>query len=256
MALGLDARFDLRRAYFLVNGIAGVDPTQASVGSAAWASFVVGDVARELDAREAPADWPYGVFPVGATAPRPAAITPVPWARSNLFELNAKLARWAFELTRGIELPDDPAVAALRAGFAGTSGLEAAARPPVVLQGDVFCSNRFWHGATLTQHARDWVRLYTEGKGTFVMSAMEDAGFMTAAERLAAAGLIDAGRILLLRTASNYTMPGPGQTAVESIHAPLLGTGLALECAHVVGSRVLEHLVERWNETAGQIPGD
>jgi len=37
MALGLDPRFDLRQSYWLVAGIAGVDPEDASLGSAAWA---------------------------------------------------------------------------------------------------------------------------------------------------------------------------------------------------------------------------
>ena len=41
MALGLDTRFDLTHAYWLINGIAGVDPQAASVGSAAWADYVV-----------------------------------------------------------------------------------------------------------------------------------------------------------------------------------------------------------------------
>jgi purine nucleoside permease len=52
MALGLDPRFDLTHAYFLINGIAGVDPNIASIGSAAWAHFVIGDVVREIDPRE------------------------------------------------------------------------------------------------------------------------------------------------------------------------------------------------------------
>jgi purine nucleoside permease len=37
MALGADPRFDLTKAYWLVAGIAGVDPADASLGSAAWA---------------------------------------------------------------------------------------------------------------------------------------------------------------------------------------------------------------------------
>jgi purine nucleoside permease len=41
VALGSDPRFDLRRAYWVVAGIAGVDPNAASVGSAAWANWVV-----------------------------------------------------------------------------------------------------------------------------------------------------------------------------------------------------------------------
>jgi purine nucleoside permease len=35
MALGMDPRFDLGKAYWLVAGIAGVNPNEASIGSAA-----------------------------------------------------------------------------------------------------------------------------------------------------------------------------------------------------------------------------
>src|SRR5215467_13557398 len=41
MALGLDPRFDLRKSYWLVAGIAGIDPIDGSLGSAAWAEWVV-----------------------------------------------------------------------------------------------------------------------------------------------------------------------------------------------------------------------
>ena len=40
-ALVLDPRFDFSRTYWMVVGIAGVDPLQASPGSAAWAKYVV-----------------------------------------------------------------------------------------------------------------------------------------------------------------------------------------------------------------------
>lgn len=46
MALCLDPRFDLTRSYWLINGIAGVNPRVASEGSAAWARYVIdGDIA-------------------------------------------------------------------------------------------------------------------------------------------------------------------------------------------------------------------
>src|SRR5215469_2021678 len=66
MALGMDPRFDLTHAYFLINGIAGVDPNDASIGSAAWARFVIGDVSRSIDPAEMPKEWPYGYFPIGS----------------------------------------------------------------------------------------------------------------------------------------------------------------------------------------------
>jgi purine nucleoside permease len=52
MPVGMDPRFDLTKAYWLVAGIAGINPTRGSLGSAAWAEWVVdGDLAREIDAR-------------------------------------------------------------------------------------------------------------------------------------------------------------------------------------------------------------
>src|ERR1700678_2579320 len=41
MAVGLDPRFDFSHAYWLVAGIAGGCPDQVSLGSAAWARWVV-----------------------------------------------------------------------------------------------------------------------------------------------------------------------------------------------------------------------
>src|SRR5271156_3734534 len=70
MALGLDPRFDLTKAYWLVAGIAGVDPADATLGSAAWAEWVVdGDLAHEIDAREIPPGWKTGYVPLGKTVP-------------------------------------------------------------------------------------------------------------------------------------------------------------------------------------------
>ncbi len=70
MLLAPDPRFDLSKAYWLVAGIAGVDPEDASIGSAAWAEWLVdGDLAHEIDAREMPKDWPTGYFALDSTKP-------------------------------------------------------------------------------------------------------------------------------------------------------------------------------------------
>ena len=252
MALGLDPRFDLTHAYLLINGIAGVDPADASIGSAAWARFVVGDPSRFIDPREAPADWPYGFFPSGATAPNPATPPATPWQGAISFPLNAKLAEWAFAQTKDLRLGDDPKVAAFRAGF---TGYPNAQRPPFVLLGDTFASDTYWHGAIMTRYANDWVRLYTGAQGNFVMTEMEDAGFLEAVGRLAAMHRLDPGRVLVLRTGSNYSMPRPGHTAVESVTAPYIGTRLAVESAWLCGSTVLHWLLAHWDTAFDRIPG-
>ncbi len=74
MALGMDPRFDLSKAYWVIAGIAGGDPEDVSLGTAAWARHVVdGDLLYEIDAREMPKDWPYGLLPLGAKKPNDKA---------------------------------------------------------------------------------------------------------------------------------------------------------------------------------------
>ena len=65
MALGLDPRFDLSHAYWIIAGIAGGSPDRISLGSAAWARWVVdGDLGYEIDSREIPSGWSTGYLPL------------------------------------------------------------------------------------------------------------------------------------------------------------------------------------------------
>src|SRR5580692_11307292 len=96
MELGMDPRFDLSHAYWLVAGIAGVDPEDASIGSAAWAEYVVdGDLAHEIDSREIPPDWPTGYFPLESSRPYEPNARIV--AENQVFKLNSKLVDWAYQ---------------------------------------------------------------------------------------------------------------------------------------------------------------
>jgi purine nucleoside permease len=253
MALGLDPRFDLTHAYWLINGIAGVDPQIASVGSAAWADYVVGDVVREIDPREAPKEWPYGMFPTGSWAPNPTALKPTTWFGSNLYPLNAKLTAWAFAQTKDLKIADDPKAAEFRAEYTGFANAQ---KPPFVLIGTSFASDYYWHGEIMTQFARDWVKLQTGGKGNFAMTEMEDAGFMNALMRLNEMHRVDAQRVMVLRTGSNYTEQHAGETALQSIERPYSGMRIALESAYLCGSTVLHTILAHWDSTYAKIPGE
>ncbi len=255
MLLGLDARFDLTHAYFIINGIAGIDPEDGSIGSAAWANYVVGDVMRELDPREAPAGWPYGLFPNGASTANPKEVRPSSAVfGTNVYALNPKLVAWAFQQTRDLKLIDAPSAATVRAAY---TGYPNAQRPPFVLIGDDFASDHYWHGKTLTQFANDWVRVYTAGKGNFVMTEMEDSGYMDALTRLDSMHRVDINRVLVLRTASNYSMQPPGMTAYDSLtaHYPE-GGKLGFESAWLCGSTVLHKIQANWDIFFDHIPGE
>jgi purine nucleoside permease len=116
-------------------------------------------------------------------------------------------------------------------------------------------SSTYWHGEALNQWANDWVKLFTDNKGNFVMTAMEDNGTVTALKRLSATGQVDYDRILVLRTASNFSTPPPGESASWHFSAPYVLRGRpAIEAAYSVGSEVLHELVDNWDRYADTIP--
>lgn len=242
--LVLSGQFDFSHTYWLINGIAGVDPAVASIGSAAWAHYVIdGDVAYEIDSREGDPRWPYGIMPIGSQAPnqKPAREG---WEPEHMaYALNRGLVDWAYSLTKAVPIPDTAAMRAYRALYVG---LPNAQRPPFVLTGETFGCNRYWHGRALTQWAEDWTKLWTDGKGTFAMSDMEDQGFAAALQRLSALGKVDFQRVLFLRTASNYCMQPPQGDVSRSLHYGFAGYIPSLEAAYRVGSTVLHELIRNW----------
>jgi purine nucleoside permease len=247
MALGLDPRFDLTKAYWLVAGIAGVDPADASLGSAAWAEYIVdGDLAHEIDAREIPADWKTGYVPLRKSVPyEQPRITP---DAGECYRLNPSLVDWAFHLTEHVALPDDDKMRTEREMFASPN----ARRPPFVLKGDTLSASTFWHGKLLNEWANDWVKYHTDGKGNYVTTAMEDTGTLQSLTFLSKAGRVDINRVLVLRTASDFDQPTPGHTAAESLAQNKIGqyTGYypALEAAWRVGHVVVNKLVTEWTQ--------
>ena len=256
MALGLDPRFDLSHAYWIVAGTAGANPKYASLGSTAWARFVVdGDLEQEVDARDMPSDWSTGILPNGRLKPFAAPAPPaVNDDGAMAYALNPGLVDWAYGLTKDLELPDDPRMAKARAPYAGPGAL-----PPFVLEGDGLMSARFWYGEHLNAWAERWVPYWTGGKGVFVMSAEEDTGVMQALTFLGHAGRVSLDRVLILRAGSDYVVAPPGMSAAEQIarqaREGLPANQQALDNLYAVGSPVVRALADGWATTRDVAPG-
>ncbi|MBL8212278.1 MAG: purine nucleoside permease [Bryobacterales bacterium] len=254
MALGLDPRFDLTKAYWVVAGIAGIDPEDASLGSAAWAEYVVdGDLGHEIDAREIPADWKTGMIPLRKSKPYELPRrTP---DEGEIYRLTPALVDWAYRLTRGVKLEDTEAMQKQRARYASRKN---AVRPPFVLKGDTMSSSTFWHGRKLSEWANDWMRYHSEGKANYVTTAMEDTGTLQSLDFLQAAGKVDRSRVLVLRTASNFDQQRDGITAPESLAETKIGSYAAyipaLEAAWRVGHVVVRELVANWGRYRNALP--
>ena len=252
MALGLDQRFDLSQSYFLVAGIAGIDPEDASIGSAAWAGYLVdGDLGHEIDPREIPDDWEFGYFPRYLQGPND--LTPRE-PEGELFVANLALRDWAYELTKDVELPDFPSIAEERAHYVDHPKAQL---PPFVLKGEQLAALTFWHGELMNDWANHWVDYWTQGKGEFVTSAMEETGTFQALTYLDRIGRVDKDRVMVLRAGSNYTMPPPGRTAAENLLAEnegYAGLQASVESLYLVGSKVVDEILENWDTYKDTIP--
>jgi len=253
MALGLDPRFDLSKAYWVIAGIGGGAPSEVSLGSAVWADRVLdGDLAFEIDARQIPEGWRTGYVPLRRSVPFEQPMSEQP---GLLFTLNPQLTAWAFALTREIPLEDSDAMKKSRARF---PDFENALRPPFVMRGDQISSSTFWHGSKMEEWAKEWVRYYTAGKGNYVVCAMEDSGTLQALTFLNQAGRVDLRRVLVLRTVSNFDREPPGTTPAESLKSLAAGNYSAyfpaLEAAEKVGDKVVREIVAHWDERETKLP--
>ncbi|AEI37209.1 purine-nucleoside phosphorylase [Zymomonas mobilis] len=252
IALGLDPRFDFSHAYWLVAAIAGVNPNTGSVGSAAWIGDVIdSDFGYMVDPREIPSNWTTGWLPWDRQKPYQQ---PLPDTAHNLFPLNKKLQNWAYQLTQKTTLPDTLTLQKIRALY---PRYKAALHPPEILKGDEATGQTFWHGAIANNHIEKWVAYWTGGKGIFVMSGMEDSGILRAISVLGTQGRADPNRVMILRTASNYTLPPLGENAVFSLvheEDSLSAMQSALNAAFTVGNKVVNELSQHWEIYRDHIP--
>lgn len=253
MALGLDPRFDLSKAYWIVAGVGGGDPDDVSLGSAVWADYVVdGDLAFEIDGRQIPANWTTGYIPLRKGTPyeQPAVAD-----YGEVYALNPGLVEWALRLTERVTLSDSETLQKFRSRF---PGFPNALRPPFVTRGATLSAGTFWHGSKLDKWANEWTRYYTNGKGNYMVAAMEDSGTLQALTFLNLAGRADLQRVLVLRTVSNYDREPPGTSVAESLKEMVSGNYSAympsLEAAQIVGDKVVRDIVEHWTDRENQIP--
>jgi purine nucleoside permease len=260
MALGMDPRFDLSKAYWIVPAIAGIDPNVASVGSAAWAEWIIDrDLNFEIDAREIPPDWSTGHVPLGRHKPFQQ---PAPELQRfngvNGYHLNAGLVNWAFELTKDVKLDDTPDLQAIRARY---PAYPIAQKPPFVLKGDETAASVWWLGERMNTLAQQWVDYWTGGKGKSTTTAMEDSGILQSLSFLAQTKRVQLDRVLVLRTGSNYTVPAINETAAQLLESEaseddaLSAYIPSLEAAYKVGSPVVNELSTHWGKYRDHIPG-
>ena len=95
MALVFSRVFDLSHTYFMIAGIAGINPEIGTVGSVGWARYLVDfGIQWEIDAREIPSAWTTGYLGINAQTtawspalPLPSTLKPPLDYRTEVFQL-------------------------------------------------------------------------------------------------------------------------------------------------------------------------
>ena len=252
LAVTLDPRFDLRKTYFLVTGISGIDPTRGTLGTAAWARWLVDvGIAHEIDAREMPKGWKNGYYGLLTKGP---GEKPKLEYRTEVARVDEALLQKVLSLTKDAPLQDSDTARAYRARYPRAP----ANQPPRVTQCDTLGGDTWWHGHKLGEHARAWTKLLTDGQGSYCTTQQEDNATYNALERAAAAGKVDLKRLAVLRTGSNFDRPYPGQTAHASLIASTTGaTGgfvPATQNLPAVAGIVVRDIVANWAQWREGVP--
>ena len=250
MALTFSPVFDLRHTYFMVAGIAGIDPQQGTVGSAAWANYLVDfGIQWEIDGREIPPNWNTGYLGINTTSPTDKP--PLDY-RTEVFQLHTRLADTAFALSHSVTLSDDAQAQAARAKYS----YAPANRPPTVIQCDTLAGDTWWSGTLLGQRARDWTKILTDGKGVYCTTQQEDNATYEALKRAASVHKVDLNRVAVLRAGSDFDRPYDGQTSSDNLlnYAAQGGFTIAIENLFRTGNPLVQDITTHWSDWREGVP--
>ncbi|MFJ1252066.1 purine-nucleoside phosphorylase [Cupriavidus sp. CuC1] len=242
--------FDLRKTYFLVSGIAGIDPAQGTLGSVAWARYLVDfGIQWELDAREIPSGWKSGYLGINT---RSETEKPPLDYRTEVFRLNEALLQKAYALSRDVKLADSGQAQAYRAKYQSAP----ANQPPAVIQCDTLASDTWFSGNALGQRARDWTKLLTDGKGVYCTTQQEDNATFEVIKRAQAAGLADTQRVAVLRAGSDFDRPPEGGSSVDNLlDYQAQGAFVpALDNLYRAGAPLVNAIVKDWRHWKNGVP--
>ncbi|KAJ7707659.1 purine nucleoside permease-domain-containing protein [Mycena rosella] len=183
--------FDLTSTYFLVAGIAGVNPKIATIGAVTFAKYAVQPCAFDR------------VFPLGATAPGQLAGS---WDGTEVFEVNDAFRQKAFALAKTAALNDTVEAQQARALYSNSSSFPAGAAHPRVVLCDTATSDTFWNGDLLGQMVENTTRVLTNGFAEYCTTQQEDNATLNALLRGALSYRVDFAR----DAAAHLLNPTPG----------------------------------------------
>jgi len=244
-ALLLSGMFDLTQTYLFIAGVAGISPKMGTLASITFPRYAaqVG-LQYEIDAREIPNSFTSGYFPQGTTG---QGMWPEYNYGTEVFELNDALRQIVVSIAKNATLFDDDSSRAYRAHYATSSAYAAGAAPPSVVACDTATSDQWISGDLLMTMAENTTKLFTNGTGVYCTTQQEDNASLEALLRGAVYGLVDFARIIIMRAASDFDRPYPGQTAYDNlVNGQEAGYDASLQNLRIAGVLIVTTIVNEW----------
>ena len=241
-------KFDLTTTYFMVAGIAGVNPEVASICSVTFAKYAVQVALQyEFSQFEIPTNFTSGYIPLGAHTPQqyPSSIY-----GTEVFEFNQNLQHIAATMARTAVLNDSADAVAYRANYAASTAFTAGAAAPAVYECDVATSDVYYSGDILSTAFGNFTTLVTNGSGVYCTTAQEDNATGEALLRAAINKLVDFSRVIVMRTASDFDRPYPGEAATTNLFWANQGAfEPAVMNIYLAGIKVVTGILDGWDST-------
>ncbi|KAF7589723.1 hypothetical protein BBP40_003921 [Aspergillus hancockii] len=243
-SIALSPFFDLTHTYFLVAGIAGINPKVGTISSVTFARFAIQVALQyEIDLRELPDNFTTSYFPQGSYAPDQY---PTSIYGTEVFEVNAELRSLAASFARKANLSDSASAQEYRSQYV----YEAATKAPSVLECDVATTDVYYSGKLLSEAFDNTTELWTNGTGKYCTTAQEDNATLQALLRTSARNLTDFSRIIVMRTAANFDQPHANQSALQHLrYSDAGGFEPSVQNLYNAGIEVVNGILSGWNTT-------
>lgn len=257
-ALWTSGYFDLTKTYFLVAGIAGINPHLATTGSVTFSRYAVQvDLQYEFAETQVPSNDSSGWFPQDAYYPDEYSERDYPTELygTEAFELNDNLKKRAVYLAGLATLNDTAAAQAYRSKY----DYAPANQPPSVVECDTATSNNYWSGSVLGEAFNAYTLLLTNGSGKYCATQQEDNAILESLVRAELAEKVDFSRIMIMRTASDFDRAPPDETEVyHLLYADQEGFTPSINNIYLAGIEIVKDVLMYWNGTydVGLTPGN
>ncbi|KAK6214255.1 hypothetical protein LQW54_004481 [Pestalotiopsis sp. IQ-011] len=252
-SLMLSPKFNFTSTYILMNGIAGVSPKQATLGSVAISKFSV-QVAQqyEFDIRDLNSSFPSGYIAYDTLFP---GEYPEESYGTEVMELNEALRDLAFSFASQAKLNDSTTAQTYRARYTTDDNVYAMAMAePSVVKCDSATSDVYYSGSILAEAFDNTTKVWTnQTEYTYCMTAQEDSAVLQSIMRADLAGMADYGRTILVRTASDFDRPPPDGTAFDHLLIDDQGGFTpSVQNIYLAGIEIVRGILTSWNCTFAQ----